>query len=230
MVLYFRLFVIPVGFKLGLADLAGLLVPLVMAERDMTLVGFYHVPVAPLIIGFSMLLVARRFAVLAIWAIGIVLAFCSSFFQVSPIIWLAFPVLCSSVIIGEGMQGLVLAGPADRKWVLATAMIMGALSAVHYCWRIDILKYLQAWGQIMRSCLWKPPQCTYSVRLQLPLFTLWHVRSFVFAGCGWLSCVRQWPSMYFWEQCLSSIRYSDLYKAKKFLFRFGRGRSGRPFA
>jgi len=101
-----------------------------MAERNMTLVGFYHVPVAPLIIGFSMLLVARRFAVLAILAIGIVLAFCSSFFQVSPIIWLAFPVLCSSVIIGEGMQGLVLADPADRKWVLVTAMIMGTLSAV----------------------------------------------------------------------------------------------------
>jgi hypothetical protein len=130
MITHLRLFVIPVGLKLGLADLAGLLVPLVMAERNMTLVGFYHVPIAALVIGFSMLLVARRFTVLAILTIGIVLAFCSSFFQVSPIIWLAFPVLCCSVIIGEGMQGLVLAGHADRKWVLVAVVILGVFSAV----------------------------------------------------------------------------------------------------
>jgi hypothetical protein len=127
---YFRLFIIPVQVKLGLADLAGLLAPLVTAERNMTLIGFYHVPIAALIMGFSMLFAARRFAVLAILCVGAALAFCPVSLDVSPIIWLALAVLCCSVIIGEGMHGLVLAGHADRKWVLVTTVIMGLCSIV----------------------------------------------------------------------------------------------------
>jgi hypothetical protein len=127
---YFRLFIIPVQVKLDLADLAGLLVPLVMAERNVTLIGFYHVPIAALIMGFSMLLVARRLAVLAILCVGATLAFCPAFLDVSPIIWLALAVLCCSVIIGEGMHGLILAGHADRKWLLVTAVIMSVCSIV----------------------------------------------------------------------------------------------------
>jgi hypothetical protein len=37
-------------------------------------------------------------------------------------------VLCCSVIIGAGAQGLVSAGFGDRKWILAAAVIMAALS------------------------------------------------------------------------------------------------------
>lgn len=128
--IYFRLFIIPVQVKLGLVDLAGLLAPLVTAERNMTLISFYHVPIAALIMGFWMLLAARRFAVLAILCVGAALAFCPAFFDVSPIIWLAFVVLCCSVIIGEGAHGLILAGHADRKWVLMTVVIMGVCSIV----------------------------------------------------------------------------------------------------
>jgi hypothetical protein len=125
---YFRLFIIPMQVKLGVADLAGLLAPLVAAERGTTLIGFYHVPVAALIMGFSMLLAAKRFAVLAILCVGTVLAFCPAFLDVSPIVWLALAVLCCCVIIGEGMHGLVLASYADRKWVLVAAVIMGICS------------------------------------------------------------------------------------------------------
>jgi hypothetical protein len=127
---YFRLFVIPVQVRLSLADLSGLLAPLVAAERNTTLIGFYHVPIAALIMGFSMLLAARRFAVLAILCVGAALAFCPPFLDVSPIVWLALAILCCSVIIGEGMHGLILAGHADRKWVLVTAVIMGVCSIV----------------------------------------------------------------------------------------------------
>jgi hypothetical protein len=127
---YFRLFIIPVQVKLGLADLAGLLAPLVTAERNMTLIGFYHVPIAALIMGFSMLLAARRFAVLVILCVGASLAFCPAFLDVSPIAWLALAVLCCSVIIGEGMHGLILASHADRKWLLVTAVITGVCSIV----------------------------------------------------------------------------------------------------
>jgi len=127
---WFRLFAVPTQSKLHLADLGGLLAPLVIAERSITVVGFYHVPIAAFVIGFLMLLAARRLGVMVIFTIGAVLAFCNSVLNISPIIWLALPVLCCSVIIGEGLQGLALAGPADSKWVLATAVAMAALSIV----------------------------------------------------------------------------------------------------
>jgi len=77
-----------------------------------------------------MLLVARRFGVIVIFAIGTTLAFYESFFEVSPIIWFTIPILCCSVLIGGGMQGLASAGFADRGWVLATAAIMCTLAIV----------------------------------------------------------------------------------------------------
>ena len=127
---HYRLFPIPIHTKLHLADLAGLLAPLVALERTMPLVGFYHVPIAALLLGFAMLLKARRFGIMVTFAIGTVLAFCNPFFNVSPIIWLTIPVLCCSVLIGAGMQGLVLAGYADRKWVLIIAVIMAVLAII----------------------------------------------------------------------------------------------------
>ena len=123
-----HLFAIPIQTRLHLSDLAGLFVPFVAVKRNLNLVGFYHIPIAALIIGFSMLFAARRFGVMIIFSLGLILSFCNSLFSVSPIIWLAIPVLCCSVLIGAGMQGLVSAGYTDRKWVLATVMIMAVLS------------------------------------------------------------------------------------------------------
>ncbi|KPJ66970.1 MAG: hypothetical protein AMJ43_06510 [Coxiella sp. DG_40] len=42
--------------------------------------------------------------------------------------WLAIPVLCCSVLIGAGVQGLASAGFADRRWVLTLTVIMVVLS------------------------------------------------------------------------------------------------------
>lgn len=125
---HFRLFAIPIQSKLHLADLVGLLAPLATVTGNLTPIGFYHVPVAALVMGLSMLLTARRFNIMIIFAIGTVLAFCNPFLNISPIIWLALPVLCCSVVIGIGLQGLASAGFADKKWVLMTAVIMLALS------------------------------------------------------------------------------------------------------
>ena len=142
---------IPIQLKLQSTDLAGLLAPLVAAKRQMTLVGFYHVPIAALIMGFSMLLApleilrtggteqkgrfltglaARRFGIIVILTAGTVLAFCDSSFNVSPIVWLAISVLCCSILVGAGMQGLICAGFADRNWILFTAIVMGTLAIV----------------------------------------------------------------------------------------------------
>jgi hypothetical protein len=147
----FGLYPIPINLKLHGAEMAGLLAPLVTAKRNMTLVGFYHIPVAPLIMGLSMLLVpleglsrggilqrgiilkglaARRFGIVAIFAVATILAFCDSFLDISPIIWLAISMLCCSVLIGAGMQGLISGGFADRKWILFAAIVMSVLAIV----------------------------------------------------------------------------------------------------
>jgi len=125
---HYRLFAVPIQTRLHLADLLGLVAPLAAAQQNVTLVGFYHIPIAALVMGFSMLLAARRFSVLIIFCLGIILAFCQSLFGVSPIIWLSFPVLCCSIIIGAGLQGLGSAGFADKKWILMSAAFMAGLS------------------------------------------------------------------------------------------------------
>jgi len=127
---HYRLFPVSIHAKLHLVDLASLIFPLVMAQRSTTLVSFYHVPIAALLMGFAMLLKARRLAIIVILCGGTVLAFCNSFFHVSPIIWVSIPVLCCSILIGAGMQALVLAGYADRKWILLTATVLGILAIV----------------------------------------------------------------------------------------------------
>jgi hypothetical protein len=127
---HYRLFAIPIQTRLHLADLFGLVAPLAAAQQGITSVGFYHVPEATLVMGFSMLLAARRFSILIIFCLGIVLASCQPLLGISPIIWLSFPVLCCSVIIGAGLQGLCSAGFADKKWILISAAFMAGLSII----------------------------------------------------------------------------------------------------
>ena len=51
---HYRLFAVSTQARLHLANLTGLLVPLVIAVRGPILIGFYHIPIAALIMGFSM--------------------------------------------------------------------------------------------------------------------------------------------------------------------------------
>ena len=88
-----RFFAIPIWTRLHVSDLAGLLAPLAVVKQGLPIVGFYHVAIAPLIIGFSMLFAARRYSIMIILAIGLALAFCNPVLNISPIIWLTIPVL-----------------------------------------------------------------------------------------------------------------------------------------
>ncbi len=124
----YRLFAVPIQARLRLADLLGLFAPLVAANRNLAPLGFYHVPMGTLLMGFAMLIAARRIGIITILCLGTVLAFGSSFFCVSPILWLSIPAVCCSVLVGVGVQGLASAGFADRKWVLTVAVIMAALA------------------------------------------------------------------------------------------------------
>ena len=125
---YVRLYPIPIQLKLSAADVAGLFAPLVAANRQMTLMGFYHIPLTGLIVGLFVLIAARRIKIVAILAVPTILAFCHSVFAVSPVVWLAISMLCGSVVVGTGTQALLYAGLADRKWVLSACLVMGALA------------------------------------------------------------------------------------------------------
>jgi hypothetical protein len=124
---------------------------MVTAKRGMTLIGFYHVPIAALVMGICMFaaplkglgkagvlhkgkflkdLTVRRFGIVIIFAVATILSFCDSFGQVSPIIWPAISTLCCSVLIGVGIQGLISAGPADKRPVLFSAILMGILTII----------------------------------------------------------------------------------------------------
>jgi len=127
---HYRLFPVSNQTRLSSDDFVAMFAPLIVAKNlgQTNLIGFYHIPTAALIMGCAMLLAARRLHIIAVFALGLALACCKPILNVSPIIWLAVPVLCCSVLIGAGVQGLALAGPADRKWLLAAATVMATLA------------------------------------------------------------------------------------------------------
>lgn len=125
---YFHLFAIPKYMKLHVIDLLRILAPTVRVNGGPTSIGFYHVAIAPLIMGFAMMILAKRFGILLILLAGLVFALSKSFLEVSPLMWATIPVLGFAVIIGEGMQGIVEAGFSDRKWVLAATMVLAIFS------------------------------------------------------------------------------------------------------
>lgn len=128
--IHYGLFAVHAQAGLHSDDLVGLFAPLVIVERDIwtTLVGFYHIPIAPLIMGCAMLLAARRLHIIAIFALGAALGCCKPFLDVSPVMWLTIPVLCCSVMIGAGIEGLTLASRADRKWLLGGALVQAGFA------------------------------------------------------------------------------------------------------
>jgi len=130
---HYRLFAASTQAKLHLNEIYSLLAPLIAAKRRTTLIGFYHIPIAALIMGLSMFIAARRYTILSILVIGTILCFCDSInssLEISPVIWLSISTLCCSLFIGIGFQGLSSTGFADRKWILTNAFVLGLLAIV----------------------------------------------------------------------------------------------------
>jgi hypothetical protein len=133
-----RLFAVPLQAGVHPLDLAGFIAPLALLGRSTALVGVYHVPVAALALGLAMVWKARRYGILLLAAAGFGLTFSRSFLDagkvawlgVSPILWLSIPMVWCAVLSGIGLQGLIEAGPADRKWILAAAILLGILAIV----------------------------------------------------------------------------------------------------
>lgn len=131
-----HLFVAPLQADVEPSDLAGFIAPLVMARRSTAPIGLYHVPVAALVLGLAMMWKARRYGPLVVLAAGFLLAFCKpllgpakvEWIGVSPALWLSMSMTWCAVLTGIGVQGLIEAGFADRKWILAAGIVLGALA------------------------------------------------------------------------------------------------------
>jgi hypothetical protein len=141
-----RLFAVSTQARLGIGDLGSVIAPLAIAKRGLAesnMIGFYHVPLAGLIIGIWMLVCSRRIGVMVIFTVGTILACFGPVLQVSPIVWFALPVLCCSILIGEGMQGLICAGGSDKGPLLTTVALMVLLAIVLL---LLATKYFQAFA------------------------------------------------------------------------------------
>ncbi len=133
-----RLFAAPLQAGVRPLDLAGFIAPLVLIGRSPAVLGVYHVAVAALVLGLVMVWKARRYGILLLAGAGLVLAFSRAFLGsgsiawlgVSPILWLSIPMLWCAVLCGIGLQGLIEAGPADKRWVLAAALLLGILAVL----------------------------------------------------------------------------------------------------
>lgn len=120
----FGLYPLPTQIRLRAEDLLSILAPAAMVKQVDVLLGFYHVTIASLIIGTSMLIASRRYGVILIFVIGAVLSVFDSFSGAARIMWLTVPLLCCSVLIGEGTEGIIHCGYSDRRWVLASAIVL----------------------------------------------------------------------------------------------------------
>lgn len=133
-----RLFAAPLAAGVRPSDLAGFLAPLEVAKHGTLLMGLYHVPMAALTLGVVMIWKARRYSILILIGIGFLLAFSQSLIRpdkiawlgVSPVLWLSIPLVWCAVVSGVGLQGMLEAGFADRKWLLAATAILCTLAIV----------------------------------------------------------------------------------------------------
>ncbi|HON92252.1 MAG TPA: hypothetical protein PK373_03325 [Sedimentisphaerales bacterium] len=131
-----RFFAAPLQTSVRPTDLAGFVAPLALIPRNSALVGLYHVPMAALVLGLAMMGKARRYSLLGLVLVGFVLAFSKTFLSarqvawlgVSPILWLSIPLTGCAVLAGIGLHGLIAAGYADRKWILAATIVLGGLA------------------------------------------------------------------------------------------------------
>lgn len=120
----FGLYPLPTQIRLKPEDLLSILAPAALINRVGVPMGFYHVAIGALIIGFAMLVAARRYSVMVIFALGVILLLFDSFSGAARAIWLSVPLLCCAVLAGEGLEGIIHCGYSDRKWVLASATVL----------------------------------------------------------------------------------------------------------
>jgi len=145
---HIHLFVVPTQGQIELADLAGLLWPIVSFRRTASTLGFYHIPLAAVIMGLVILWSSRRLGFWLLIIIPLVAAFAGPFdwCKVSPVMWLAVPLVCLSVLAGEGLQAIASAGASEKKWILLLAAVLGACAIASLLAAIRCYKIFAGFG------------------------------------------------------------------------------------
>ena len=101
--------------------------------------GLYHCPLILALMGVFVYIKLQRIALLIPIAAGLVLSFWEPVFQVTPIVWAAFPILFLSLLCGVGFQAMVSAGKADSKWVMTCGVFASVLAAFFGAMAIRII-------------------------------------------------------------------------------------------
>lgn len=122
------LFFMPKELSFTAQDLPNLVLPL-HTSGGVFVFGLYHCSLIFALMGVFVYIKLQRIGLLVPIAAGLILSFWYPVFQVSPIVWGAFPILFLAVLCGLGFQAFLWAGKADTKWIVISAAAATALAA-----------------------------------------------------------------------------------------------------
>ena len=122
-------FLMPQELSMTIQDFENLILPLRSSGGDVVF-GLYHCSLIFALMGVFVYIKLQRIALLTPIAAGLILSFWEPVFQVTPVVWAAFPILFLAVLCGLGFQAFLWAGKADTKWIVisAAASILAAFS------------------------------------------------------------------------------------------------------
>jgi len=121
-------FLMPMDLALTAKDFINLIFPL-YSSGGIIVFGLYHSALVLAVMGVFVYIKLQRIALLIPIAAGLIFSVWEPLFQVSPIVWAAFPILFLSVLCGLGFQAFLWAGKADTKWIVTCAAAATALAA-----------------------------------------------------------------------------------------------------
>lgn len=141
-----HLYPVPVGAQIQVNDLSAILAPVALMGKVQILIGFYHVPIAALVLGIAMLIASRRYSVMAVFLIGVLLSIFDCVSGTARVMWLSVPLLCCCVLTGEGIEGLIHCGYRDRKWVLASGIVLLVCAVVSLLYAVKAAEVIFGFG------------------------------------------------------------------------------------
>jgi hypothetical protein len=121
-------FLMPKELSMTVKDFTNLILPL-HNSGGVVAFGLYHCSLIFSLMGVFVYIKLQRITLLIPIAAGLILSFWEPVFQVSPVVWAAFPILFLSVLCGLGFQAFLWAGKADTKWILVSAAAASVLAA-----------------------------------------------------------------------------------------------------
>jgi len=155
------LFLMPKNRVLEMADLWGILTPLIFTAKPFA-VGFYHLPLLFILMGLFVFAFSGKEMLLVPVLVSIVLSLLGPILDVAPIIWLCFPALFFAVVAGLGLQAFAWAGKADQVWLLICFVTGLLLAGGNYFLGLSCSPRLLYWhtmlfflaASVAIGCIW----------------------------------------------------------------------------